>query len=87
MNVNETGRDVMALRVNHSPGRRASDFADRGDFSVFDCDVCGEPGIACAVQDAPAGDQQVVALLLGATAETQRAKDKTHKGNYRDAFH
>jgi hypothetical protein len=87
MNVNETWRYVMALRIDHALGRRPRQFADRRDLSVFYRDVGGEPGISRAVQNAPACDQQVVALSLGETAETQRAKDKTHKGDYRNAFH
>src|SRR4030095_1620845 len=85
MNVNETRRDVIALRVDHAPGRRPRQFADRRDPSIFDCDVGGKPWVPRPVRDAPASNQQVIALLLCKTAETQRAKDKTHKGYYRDA--
>ena len=65
VDVDESGRDVLAGGVDGTRGLRVRQRADRDDAAAADRDVGGEPGIAGAVEHAPVLDQQVVSLDAG----------------------
>ena len=57
--VHEPRGDVQTFAVQHPVGVGGVQAADLGDHPVLDADVAQEAGIAAAVEDGPAPDQDV----------------------------
>ncbi len=60
MDVDETGRHVLAGGVDGRRGPGIAQSSNRGDASVLHRDIRGEPRIAGAVEDAAVADEQIV---------------------------
>ena len=58
--VDEAGGDVAAAGVHDAPAAQRPRRADGGDAVAAHGDVPGVPGVAAAVDDAAAGDDEVV---------------------------
>ena len=66
MQVDEARRDDQSSCVNLPFGGRARQAANRDDAIAADADITGEPGIARAVDDAAAANQEVIDGLASA---------------------
>ena len=75
MHVDEARRDDEAARVDLAARLRARELPDGGDAVAADADVAGKPGIAGAVDDVSAANDQI---------EGGRLAVQPHQGSGRD---
>ena len=80
MQVDEARRDDQSSCVYLPCGGRARQAANRDDPIRADSHIPGEPGIARAVDDAAAANQEVIGRLPGADqGQAGRASDPQHE--------
>ena len=81
MDVDEAGGHVASRGVDHPVGGGVRERPERGDAAVADPDVGPEPGIARAVEDPAAADEQVEVLgLLGGEGGGGRSEGTQDEG-------
>ena len=65
VHVDEAGRDRESVGVDHAGRRRIAQPAHVDDAAAADAQICGQPRVAAAVEDAPVPDEHVVRCRLG----------------------
>jgi len=79
VNVDEPGREYLALRVDRLGGGLRRDATDARNASVFDRHVGAKPRIAAAVDEACVGDYEIVGGPLRAHGLIHAPANQTPK--------
>ncbi len=62
VNVDEAGRKILPVRIDHASGLLGPQRANRDDAAVANADVCGKPGIARAIEHLRVANEEVERL-------------------------
>ena len=81
VHVDEAWRDDETMCINLATRLRARELADGGDTIAADADVAGKPGVAGAIHDVSAANNEVERGLLAMQPHQRSGRDR----NYREA--